>query len=156
MASVQLILNLLRLGPLERVLSAAREAGMGVIARVPLASGLLSGRYDELTTFAPNDHRTHNRRGEAFDIGETFSGAPFDTGLEAVRRLKPLIPAGATMAQFALRWIIDQAGVSVVIPGARSPEQVGDNAAAADLAALPRGTPDYDIPGTLKAPEVVR
>ncbi|MFL6113981.1 MAG: aldo/keto reductase [Catenulispora sp.] len=135
-ASVQIILNMLRLGPLADVLPAAREAGVGIIARVPLASGLLSGRYDEHTTFPENDHRTYNRHGEAFDVGETFSGVDFATGLAAVRRLAPLVPAGAAMAQFALRWIVDQPGVSVVIPGARNPKQAADNAAAADLAPL--------------------
>ncbi|MEV0271678.1 aldo/keto reductase [Hamadaea sp. NPDC050747] len=135
-ATVQIILNALRLKPLERVLPAAQAAGVGIIARVPLASGLLSGRYDEHTTFAANDHRNFNRHGEAFDVGETFSGVPFEVGLEAVRRLRSLVPAGATMAQFALRWIIDQPGVSVVIPGARSPEQAKANATAAGLAPL--------------------
>ncbi|WP_194928662.1 aldo/keto reductase [Pseudactinotalea sp. HY158] len=139
-ASVQLILNMMRLGPLAEVLPAARAAGVGIIVRVPLASGLLSGRYDENTTFAANDHRTFNRDGSAFDVGETFSGVDFATGLEAVRRLAPLVPDGATMAQFALRWIIDQPGVSTVIPGARTPEQVRTNAGAADLAPLPAGT----------------
>ncbi|WP_336205267.1 aldo/keto reductase [Nonomuraea sp. LPB2021202275-12-8] len=139
-ASVQIILNAFRLKPLERVLPAAREAGVGIIARVPLASGLLSGRYDERTTFAPDDHRTYNRHGEAFDVGETFSGVDFETGLEAVRRLTPLVPEGATMAQFALRWILDQPGVSVVIPGARNPAQAAANAEAAALAPLPEAT----------------
>ncbi|WP_235854247.1 aldo/keto reductase [Nonomuraea aridisoli] len=119
-ATVQIILNAFRLKPLEQVLPAARAAGVGIIARVPLASGLLSGRYDEHTTFAADDHRAFNRHGEAFDVGETFSGVDFATGLEAVRRLAPLVPEGVTMAQFALRWILDQEGVSVVIPGARS------------------------------------
>ncbi len=140
LASVQIILNAFRLKPLERVLPAARAAGVGIIARVPLASGLLSGRYDENTTFAPDDHRTFNRRGEAFDVGETFSGVDFATGLEAVRRLAPLVPEGATMAQFALRWILDQEGVSVVIPGARNPAQAAANAAAAGLDPLPPAT----------------
>ncbi|HET6858407.1 MAG TPA: aldo/keto reductase [Streptomyces sp.] len=135
-ASIQLIVNMLRLGPLDEVLPAAREAGVGIIARVPLASGLLSGRYDAQTTFAADDHRTYNRHGEAFDVGETFSGVDFATGLEAVRRLAPLVPPGAAMAQFALRWIIDQPEVSVVIPGARTPEQARGNAAAADLPPL--------------------
>jgi aryl-alcohol dehydrogenase-like predicted oxidoreductase len=135
-ASVQIILNCLRLKPLERVLPAAREAGVGIIARVPLASGLLSGRYDEHTTFAAEDHRNYNRHGEAFDVGETFSGVPFDVGLEAVRRLAGVVPPAVAMAQFALRWIIDQPGVSVVIPGARSPEQARANAASADLPSL--------------------
>ncbi|MEV4283973.1 aldo/keto reductase [Nonomuraea bangladeshensis] len=139
-ASVQIILNAFRLKPLERVLPAARAAGVGIIARVPLASGLLSGRYDENTTFAPDDHRNFNRHGEAFDVGETFSGVDFATGLEAVRRLAPLVPEGATMAQFALRWILDQEGVSVVIPGARNPAQAAANAAAAGLDPLPAAT----------------
>jgi aryl-alcohol dehydrogenase-like predicted oxidoreductase len=141
-ASVQIILNAFRLKPLARVLPAAAAAGIGIIARVPLASGLLSGRYDEHTTFAPDDHRTFNRHGEAFDVGETFSGVDFATGLEAVRRLRPLVPAGATMAQFALRWILDQPGVTVAIPGARNPEQARGNAAAAGLAPLPPATLD--------------
>ncbi|MEU4195209.1 aldo/keto reductase [Kribbella sp. NPDC026611] len=135
-ASVQIILNAFRLKPLDEVLPAAREAGVGIIARVPLASGLLSGKYDENTVFGADDHRTYNRHGEAFDVGETFSGIDFSTGLEAVRRLMPWLPAGATMAQFALRWILDQPGVSVVIPGARNPEQVAGNIAAATLAPL--------------------
>ncbi|WP_117212593.1 aldo/keto reductase [Allorhizocola rhizosphaerae] len=135
-ASVQLILNMLRLGPLDEVLPAAREAGVGVIARVPLASGLLSGKYDEHTTFPADDHRNYNRQGEAFDIGETFSGVDFATGLAAVRRLAPLVPDGVSMAQFALRWIIDQPGVSVVIPGARNPKQAQSNAAAATSPSL--------------------
>jgi aryl-alcohol dehydrogenase-like predicted oxidoreductase len=141
-ASVQIILNAFRLKPLERVLPAAAAAGVGIIARVPLASGLLSGRYDEHTTFAADDHRNYNRHGEAFDVGETFSGVDFATGLEAVRRLRPLVPAGATMAQFALRWILDQPGVTVVIPGARNAEQARANASAADLPALPAETLD--------------
>ncbi|MFG2002821.1 aldo/keto reductase [Spirillospora sp. NPDC048911] len=139
-ATVQIILNMFRLKPLERVLPAAREAGVGIIARVPLASGLLSGRYDENTTFAADDHRAYNRKGEAFDVGETFSGVEFATGLEAVRRLVPLAPEGATTAQFALRWILDQPGVSVVIPGARNPAQAAANAAAAGLSPLPDAT----------------
>ena len=135
-ASVQIILNAFRLKPLDQVLPAARETGVGIIARVPLASGLLSGKYDENTTFGADDHRNYNRQGEAFDVGETFSGVDFRTGLEAVKRLKPLVPEGATMAQFALRWIIDQPGVSVVIPGARNPGQVAGNVGAAELAPL--------------------
>jgi aryl-alcohol dehydrogenase-like predicted oxidoreductase len=141
-ASVQIILNAFRLKPLEEVLPAASAAGVGIIARVPLASGLLSGRYSAETQFAADDHRNFNRHGEAFDVGETFSGVDFETGLAAVQRLKPLVPAGATMAQFALRWIIDQPGVTVVIPGARNPSQAAANAAAASLAPLPASTLD--------------
>jgi len=135
-ASVQIILNCFRLKPLEHVLPAAREAGVGIIARVPLASGLLSGRYDEHTTFAPEDHRSYNRHGEAFDVGETFSGVPFEVGVQAARELAALVDAGTTLAQFALRWVIDQPGVSTVIPGARNVEQVRQNVAAAALAPL--------------------
>jgi len=141
-ASVQIILNAFRLKPLERVLPAARDAGVGIIARVPLASGLLSGRYDEHTTFAADDHRSFNRHGEAFDVGETFAGVEFGTGLEAVRRLRPLVPPGETMAQFALRWVLDQPEVTVVIPGARNPEQARGNAAAAALPPLDRAAHD--------------
>jgi aryl-alcohol dehydrogenase-like predicted oxidoreductase len=136
LASVQIILNCFRQKPLDEVLPAALDKGVTVIARVPLASGLLSGKYDEHTTFAADDHRTYNRSGEAFDVGETFAGVPFEVGLAAVRELLPLVPEGATMAQFALRWIVDQPGVSVVIPGARSAEQARGNVAAADLPAL--------------------
>jgi aryl-alcohol dehydrogenase-like predicted oxidoreductase len=124
------------LKPLERVLPPAREAGVGIIARVPLASGMLSGRYDSATTFTADDHRTYNRHGEEFDVGETFSGVDYETGLEAVRRLAPLVPAGATMAQWALRFVLDQPGLSVVIPGARNAEQARANAAAAALPPL--------------------
>jgi aryl-alcohol dehydrogenase-like predicted oxidoreductase len=135
-ATVQIIVNAFRLKPLERVLPAALAAGVGIIARVPLASGLLSGRYRSDTTFGADDHRTYNRQGEAFDVGETFSGVDFETGLEAVARLAPFVPTDVTMAQFALRFVLDQPGVSVVIPGARSAEQAVANAAAATLAPL--------------------
>jgi len=135
-ASVQIILNCLRLKPLEEVLPAARAAGVGIIARVPLASGLLSGRYDEHTVFASDDHRAYNRHGEAFDVGETFSGVPYDVGLAAARELAALVDPGVTLAQFALRWVIDQPGVTTVIPGARSAAQAAANAAAAALPPL--------------------
>ena len=135
-ASVQIILNCFRLKPLEQVLPAAREAGVGIIARVPLASGLLSGRYDEHTVFAENDHRTYNRHGEMFDVGETFSGVPFDVGLAAVSELRGLLDPEMSLAQFALRWIIDQPGVSTVIPGARNTQQVEQNVGAASLEPL--------------------
>jgi aryl-alcohol dehydrogenase-like predicted oxidoreductase len=135
-ATVQIILNCFRLKPLDQVLPAAQEAGVGIIARVPLASGLLSGRYDEHTAFAPDDHRSYNRHGEAFDVGETFAGVPFEVGLDAVRELKTLLDPGLSLSQFALRWVIDQPGVSAVIPGARNPEQVRANAASATLPPL--------------------
>ncbi|GAA0342191.1 aldo/keto reductase [Actinoallomurus spadix] len=141
-ASVQIILNAFRQKPLERVLPAAAEAGVGIIARVPLASGLLSGRYRHDTEFGPADHRTFNRHGEAFDVGETFSGVDYDTGVEAAAEFSALAAPGATAAQTALRWITQQPGVTTVIPGARNPEQVRANAAAADLAPLPETTLD--------------
>ena len=135
-ASVQIILNCFRHKPLEEVLPAAREAGVGIIVRVPLASGLLSGRYDEHTTFAADDHRNYNRRGEAFDVGETFAGVPYEVGVAAARELHNVSDPGITLAQFALRWVIDQPGVTTVIPGARNPEQVAQNVASAALAPL--------------------
>src|SRR4051794_12995966 len=141
-ASVQIILNAFRRKPLERVLPAAQEAGVGIIARVPLASGLLTGKYDATTTFAADDHRSFNRNGEAFDVGETFSGVPYDVGVAAAQEVAALTPDGATTAQLALRWIVDQSGVSTVIPGARNAEQARGNAAAADLAPLDDATLD--------------
>ncbi|GAB2734700.1 aldo/keto reductase [Amycolatopsis magusensis] len=145
-ASVQIILNCLRLKPLERVLPAAAEAGAAIIVRVPLASGLLSGKYTKDTTFAADDHRNFNRHGEAFDVGETFAGVPYETGLEAVDRLRAMVPEGRTLAQFALRWILDQPGVTTVIPGARNPDQARANTEAA---ALP--TVDGDAAATVRA-----
>jgi aryl-alcohol dehydrogenase-like predicted oxidoreductase len=141
-ASVQIVLNMLRLKPLERVLPAAVDAGVGIIARVPLASGLLSGRYHEGSTFAADDHRTYNRHGEAFDVGETFSGVPFEVGLAAVRRLAARAPQGPSLAQVALRWVADQPGVTVVIPGARDAAQARANAAVGDLPSLPAAFAD--------------
>jgi aryl-alcohol dehydrogenase-like predicted oxidoreductase len=135
-ASVQIIFNCFRRKPLEEVLPAASQAGVGIIARVPLASGLLSGRYDENTTFAADDHRNFNRHGESFDVGETFAGVPYEVGLQAARELAELVDPGMTLAQFALRWVIDQPGVSAVIPGARNPEQARGNAASASLPPL--------------------
>jgi aryl-alcohol dehydrogenase-like predicted oxidoreductase len=135
-ATVQIILNCLRLKPLEQVLPAAAAVGAGIIVRVPLASGLLSGKYTADTKFGADDHRNFNRQGAAFDVGETFSGVPFDVGLEAVERLRGVVPAEQTLAQFALRWILDQPGVSVVIPGARNPQQARDNTVAAGLPPL--------------------
>ena len=106
---------------------------MGVIARVPLASGLLTGKFRRDTKFAPTDHRNYNRHGESFDVGETFSGVDFDTGVDAAREFAAMVPPGATPAQAALRWVIQQPGVTTVIPGARNPEQAKQNAAAAQL-----------------------
>jgi aryl-alcohol dehydrogenase-like predicted oxidoreductase len=139
-ASVQIILNAFRRKPLERVLPAARAAGVGIIARVPLASGLLSGRYRHDTVFGADDHRNYNRHGEAFDVGETFSGVDYDTGVDAATEFVELAPQGLTPAQTALRWVIQQPGVASVIPGARTVEQALANSAAAQLAALPEAT----------------
>ena len=132
-ASVQIILNAFRHKPLDEVLPAARAAGVGIIARVPLASGLLSGRYTTETTFADDDHRTFNRKGEAFDVGETFSGVDFEVGVRAAQEFAALLPEDVPPAQAALAWVVAQDGVSTVIPGARSPEQARGNAAAAGL-----------------------
>ena len=138
-ATVQIILNAFRLKPLEYVLPAAQQAGVGIIARVPLASGLLSGKYTKDTTFAESDHRNYNRDGSAFDIGETFSGVDYDTGLRAAVEFSSLVadlPFEATPAQVALAWVVQQPGVSTVIPGARSVQQAQANAAAGDLPPL--------------------
>ncbi|RMB61433.1 aldo/keto reductase [Tessaracoccus antarcticus] len=136
LASIQIILNIFRRKPLEQVLPAAKAAGVGVIARVPLASGLLSGKFTKDTTFAETDHRTFNRHGESFDQGETFSGVPFEEGVEAAREVAELCRDGVTPAQLALRWIIDQPGVSSVIPGASRPSQARSNAAAGSMLPL--------------------
>ncbi|HEY8701419.1 MAG TPA: aldo/keto reductase [Arthrobacter sp.] len=132
-ASVQIILNAFRLKPLDEVLAAAKAAGVGIIARVPLASGLLSGKYSKETSFAENDHRNYNRTGSAFDVGETFSGVDYELGLKAVAEFEQLVPAGAGTAQAAIAWIAAQDGVTSVIPGARTVEQAKANAAAADV-----------------------
>jgi aryl-alcohol dehydrogenase-like predicted oxidoreductase len=135
-ATVQIILNAFRQKPLDHVVPAAQAAGVGIIARVPLASGLLSGRYDESTTFAANDHRSFNRHGESFDVGETFAGVPYEIGVRAAREIASLTPHGMTTAQLALAWIIQLAPNAVVIPGASRPEQAHGNVAAADVGPL--------------------
>ncbi len=135
-ASVQIILNAFRLKPLTQVLPAAATAGVGVIARVPLASGLLSGRYTTASTFPADDHRNYNRHGAAFDVGETFSGVDFATGVAAAQDFAALLPDGVSPAQAALRWIIQQHGVTTAIPGARNSEQAVKNASAAAIPAL--------------------
>ncbi|MDQ4047210.1 MAG: aldo/keto reductase [Actinomycetota bacterium] len=132
-ASVQIILNAFRLKPLDEVLPAAKAAGVGIIARVPLASGLLSGKYSKETSFPENDHRNYNRTGGSFDVGETFSGVDYELGLKAVAEFEQLVPEGATTAQAAIAWIIAQEGVTSVIPGARNVEQARANAAAAGV-----------------------
>lgn len=134
--SVQIIFNMFRQRPAALFFQEAKRRNVAVIARVPLASGLLSGKITASTQFVAEDHRNFNRNGEAFDVGETFAGVPFETGLAAVEEVRKQVPAGASMAQFALRWILMHEAVTVVIPGARNGEQAKANAAASDLAAL--------------------
>jgi aryl-alcohol dehydrogenase-like predicted oxidoreductase len=145
-ASVQIIFNILRQRPLDLFFRLAKEKGVAVIVRVPLASGLLSGKFTRASTFDKADHRNFNRHGEAFDVGETFSGVPYEIGLEVVEEIRPLVGGDATMAQFALRWILMHDAVSVVIPGARTVEQSRDNALADDLPPL-----SPDVMAKLKA-----
>ena len=141
-ASVQIIYNMFRLRPAELFFRQAQRRNVAVIARVPLASGMLSGKFGRDTRFEDSDHRQFNRHGEAFDVGETFSGVPYEAGLAAVEKLRPLVPEGATMAQLALRWILMDEAVTVVIPGARTAAQALGNIAAATLPALPQATLD--------------
>ena len=138
--TVQIIFNMLRLKPAEELFAQAWNRHVGILARVPLASGLLTGKLTRASTFASDDHRSFNRNGEAFDKGETFSGVPYEVGLEAVERLRPLVPAGSTMSQLALRWTLMFEAVSCAIPGAKTPQQARDNAAAADLPPLAPAT----------------
>jgi aryl-alcohol dehydrogenase-like predicted oxidoreductase len=139
-AAVQIIFNMLRQRPADRFLAEAARRDVGVLARVPLASGLLTGKMTKETVFDPSDHRQYNRHGEAFDVGETFAGVDYETGLAVVDELRSLVPAGATLAQIALRWILMNGAVTSAIPGAKTPEQARANAAAADLAPLPPAT----------------
>jgi aryl-alcohol dehydrogenase-like predicted oxidoreductase len=134
--SVQIIFNMFRLKPADELFPVLREKRIGVLARVPLASGLLSGKLTRESTFAATDHRNYNRHGESFDVGETFSGVDYDTGLAAVEELRTLVPAGASLAQLALRWILMFPEVSAAIPGAKNVEQTESNIRAADLPAL--------------------
>uniref|UniRef100_E1TH22 Aldo/keto reductase n=1 Tax=Burkholderia sp. (strain CCGE1003) TaxID=640512 RepID=E1TH22_BURSG len=133
--SVQIIYNIFRQRP-ARFIQEARDRGVAVIVRVPLASGLLTGKMTRETTFAANDHRLFNRNGEAFDKGETFAGVPYDVALEAVDEIRSLVPQNATMAQFALRWILMDDGVTTVIPGAKNAAQAKANAEASELPPL--------------------
>jgi aryl-alcohol dehydrogenase-like predicted oxidoreductase len=134
--SVQIIFNMFRHRPAELFFSEALRRKVGILARVPLASGLLTGKMTPQTTFERDDHRHFNRQGEAFDVGETFSGVPYDAGLSAVNELRTLVPADASMAQLALRWILMFEAVTCVIPGGKRPDQVADNVGAADLPPL--------------------
>jgi aryl-alcohol dehydrogenase-like predicted oxidoreductase len=138
--SVQIIFNMFRQKPAEAFFPAAREARVGILARVPLASGLLTGKLRADSQFAADDHRQFNREGQSFDKGETFSGVPYATGLEAVEDLRPLVSKPATLTQLALRWALMFPEVTCVIPGAKTPEQARDNAAAAALPPLDDAT----------------
>ena len=134
---MQIIFNIFRQRPAELFFEQARLRDVGVIARVPLASGLLTGKLSRSSQFAADDHRNFNRHGEQFDIGETFSGVDFERGLEAVDELGRSCPTDVTLTQLALRWILDFPEVSTVIPGAKTPEQARANASAAELQPLP-------------------
>ena len=139
-ATIQIIFNIVRQRPADGFLAEAARHDVGVLARVPLASGLLSGKLTRDTAFQPDDHRAFNRHGESFDVGETFAGLDFETGLELVEELRALVPPGATLAQLALRWILMAEALTAAIPGAKTPDQARANAAAADLAPLPSAT----------------
>lgn len=136
LTSLQIIFNIFRQKPIHTIFDRVKAQNVGIIVRLPLASGLLSGKLTKSTQFAESDHRNFNRDGQFFNVGETFAGLPYETGVEIADQLKPLVPEGLTMAQMALRWILDYDAVSVVIPGARNPAQAQANAAASDLAPL--------------------
>lgn len=138
LASLQIIFNIFRQKPIDVLMSKALQKGVALIVRLPLASGLLSGKITRETKFAPKDHRSFNRDGQAFNVGETFAGLPLEKGIELADALKQMVPAGVVMSQFALRWCLDFEAVTTVIPGAKRPEQARANAAASDL---PRLTP---------------
>lgn len=139
-AAVQIIYNIVRQRPAERFLAEAIRRDVGVLARVPLASGLLTGKLTRDSVFDETDHRNFNRHGESFDVGETFAGLDYETGLAVVEELRPLVPVGSTLAQMALRWILMADGVTATIPGAKTPDQARANAAAADIPPLPAAT----------------
>lgn len=136
LASLQIIFNIFRQKPIESVFDEARRRGVALIIRLPLASGLLAGKFGRDTEFDARDHRNFNRDGQAFNVGETFAGLPFEKGIDLSEQIKPLVPGGMNMAQFALRWCLDFDAVTTVIPGAKRPEQARQNAAASDLPAL--------------------
>ena len=138
--TVQIIFNMFRLRPSERFFGEARSRNVGILARVPLASGMLTGKMTQQSEFASDDHRNYNRHGESFDVGETFSGVPFEVALQAVEELRKFVPQGASMAQFALRWILMFGAVTCTIPGAKRPSQAEDNVGAATLSPLTEET----------------
>jgi aryl-alcohol dehydrogenase-like predicted oxidoreductase len=140
--SVQVIYNIFRQRPAELLFKETKRRKVAIFARLPLSSGMLAGKLTPASTFAPDDHRAFNRHGEAFDRGETFSGIDYDTGLQLIESLRPLVPRGTTMAQMALRWILMNPAVTCAIPGAKRPDQVEENTRAADLPALPPETMD--------------
>jgi aryl-alcohol dehydrogenase-like predicted oxidoreductase len=142
LSAVQIVFNALRQRPLDRFLAEAARRDVGVLARVPLASGLLTGKLTRETVFEETDHRLFNRQGESFDVGETFGGVNYETGLGVVEELRPLVPEGATLAQMALRWVLMHEGITAAIPGARTPDQARANASAADLPPLSSATMD--------------
>jgi aryl-alcohol dehydrogenase-like predicted oxidoreductase len=131
--TVQIIFNCFRLRPAELFFEQAQKRQAGILARVPLASGLLTGKFNKTSQFAADDHRRFNRHGEAFDVGETFSGVDYDVALEAVEEIRKLVPPGMTMTQFALRWILMFGAVTCAIPGGKTPAQIADNCRASDL-----------------------
>lgn len=137
--SIQIIYNVFRQRPADRLLALAHERGVGILARVPLASGLLTGKLTLDSKFEADDHRNFNREGQAFDVGETFAGVPYEVGVECARVLQELVPQGASLAQLALRWILETPHVTCAIPGGKRPDQVRDNCAAADLGPLSEG-----------------
>ncbi len=138
--SVQIVYNIFRQRPADLLFVEAKRRRVGIVARLPLSSGLLAGKMTRASTFGADDHRNYNRDGAAFDRGETFSGIPFDLGLDLVEELRALVPQGSTMASMALRWILMNEAVTCVIPGAKRPSQVDENTAAAELAPLPEAT----------------
>lgn len=136
LASLQIIFNAFRQKPIEALFPGAKARGVAIIVRLPLASGVLGGKMDRQTRFPENDHRNYNRDGRAFNVGETFAGLPFEEAVDLAGALRPMVPAGMTMAQMAQRWVLDHDAVSVVITGASRPEQARDNASVSDLPAL--------------------
>jgi aryl-alcohol dehydrogenase-like predicted oxidoreductase len=142
LTSLQIIFNIFRQKPIEALFPHAQDKGVAIIARLPLASGLLSGRFTKDTKFGVHDHRYFNRDGQQFNVGETFAGIPFEKGVELAEEMKAFVPAGLSMVQLAQRWILDYPAVSVIIPGASSVKQVKENARASDLPALSRQVHD--------------
>jgi aryl-alcohol dehydrogenase-like predicted oxidoreductase len=137
LTSLQVIFNLFRQNAIDELFPTAQKHGVGIIVRLPLASGVLGGKMKREQRFAESDHRNYNRHGEAFSVGETFSGVPFDRALDFVEEIRPWVPAGMSMAQMAMRWILDHPAVTTVITGASRPEQVTENASVSDLPTLP-------------------